>query len=69
MEFNHIGHLLTPEILQELDRLWPDRLPRPDSPDRNMLIACAQRDVINTLWRRYLEVGRSATPSQVIPSP
>lgn len=58
----HIGHLLTPEILAELDRMWPDRCPSPKDPE--MVIKCAQREVINVLWAKWRDVNERDNPQE-----
>lgn len=52
-----IGSMLTEELLLELDKMWPDRCPLPKDPD--LVIRCAERQVINTLWQRF----KDASPS------
>jgi hypothetical protein len=55
-----IGHMLTEDLLRELDVLWPDRAPDPKDPD--MLIKCAERAVINTLWAKFNQAKSAALP-------
>lgn len=52
---NRLGQLLTLEVLEELDKLWPDRCPAPN--DTSMVIKCAQRQVINVLWTKFWEIN------------
>ncbi len=58
-----IGHMLSEDTLRELDALWPDKAPDPKDPD--MLIKCAQRNVINTLWAKFAQAKASALPGSL----
>jgi hypothetical protein len=57
MDDFHIGHILSREVLEEMDKLWPERLTDPTMPIRDMIIAAAQRKVINVLWAKWREVN------------
>lgn len=57
MSANRIGYLLSREALEELDQLWPDRCPAPNDP--NMVIKCAERNVINVLWAKWREINET----------
>lgn len=54
---DRIGLLLTKEILDELDLLWPDRCPAPNDPE--LVVKCAQRAVINVLHARFDEANEN----------
>lgn len=67
MRTDRIGQLLTLELLEEMDTLWPDRCPSPTADERTMLVECAKRDVINVLWERFKR-ATAPSPSQELPS-
>lgn len=48
---DRLGPLLSQELLEELDALWPNQCPSPHDPD--LVIKCAQRQVIDVLWTRF----------------
>lgn len=51
--------LLNRPLMAALDKLWPDQCPAPNDPD--IVIKCAQRQVINTLWHKLRE-AEAANP-------
>jgi hypothetical protein len=55
--------MLTEDLLRELDVLWPDRAPDPKDPD--MVIKCAERAVINTLWAKFNQAKSAALPGSL----
>lgn len=54
-------HLNRP-LLEALDKLWPDTCPSPKDPD--MVIKCAQRQVITTLWQILIAAEERGPLSQ-----
>lgn len=48
---DRLGALLTQDLLDELDKAWPNLCPDPKDPD--LVIKCAERKVINVLHQRF----------------
>lgn len=61
---NRIGLLLTPDILHELDLLWPDHCPSPT--DDEMLIKCARREVITVLHAKFAQANPNSPDTKVL---
>jgi hypothetical protein len=59
-----VGALLTDELLDALDALYPERSPDPRMPHLDMVIGAAQRDLVRALRAnriRFLKL-RGASP-------
>lgn len=52
---NRVGHLLTPELLDALDKLYPARGPDPRDSDREIWMKAGERRVIEVLRAKYQE--------------
>lgn len=50
-----IGALISPELLKELDALYPDRCPDPDDTERMVWVKVGERRVVNFLKSAFAE--------------
>ena len=53
MKDNRIGFLITPEVLEELEAMYPDRCPQPSMSEREIWMAVGARGVVDTLKTRH----------------
>lgn len=65
---NRIGLLLTPELLEALEELWPLESPRLKDTDREIWFKVGQRDVVETLHAKFKEANESPLSNPILSS-
>lgn len=54
-----VGHLLSRELLEELDKMYPQRCPDPKDPEREVWMKAGERRAIDVLWAKFNEANEN----------
>lgn len=54
-----IGPLLSKELLQELDKLYPHRCPDPRDSERELWMKAGERRLADVLWAKFNELNEN----------
>lgn len=54
-----VGLLLSQDLLNELDRLAPDRCPNPKDSEREIWMKAGERRLVEVLWAKFNEANEN----------